>query len=178
MRSYGETPLHKPTETENKNKNEGREEVQSDISHELPDWLQDFRENVVDESSPSEPWGNPAPEDQDTSSSSHGLPMEPRGKVEPGSGKHGLYTHFPKDPKNETCLNAQISRASFRRHAGTVVPRGENVGYLITADHKVLSEESESRDNHRYAVVVQDLATQWLQSYPCEAKTSQGTRRA
>ena len=31
---------------------------------------------------------------------------------------------------------------------------------LITVDHKVLSEESESRDNHRYAIVVQDLATQ------------------
>ena len=39
---------------------------------------------------------------------------------------------------------------------------------LITADHKVLSEESESRKNHRYAVVVQDLATQWLQFYPCK----------
>ena len=37
---------------------------------------------------------------------------------------------------------------------------------VITADHKILSEESESRNNHRYAVVVQDLATQWLQSYP------------
>ena len=31
-----------------------------------------------------------------------------------------------------------------------------------------ISEESESRNNHRYAVVVQDLATQWLQSYPCK----------
>ena len=34
------------------------------------------------------------------------------------------------------------------------MPRAENFGYLITADHKVLSEESESRNNHRYAVVV------------------------
>ena len=41
-------------------------------------------------------------------------------------------------------------------------------GDLITADHKILSEESEYRNNHRYAVVVQDLATQWLQSYPCK----------
>ena len=37
--------LHKPTETEDKNRNEGREEVQSDLLHELPDWLQEFREN-------------------------------------------------------------------------------------------------------------------------------------
>ena len=41
--------------------------------------------------------------------------------------------------------------------------RAENVGDLITADNKVLSEESESRNNHRYAVVVQDLATQETQ---------------
>ena len=35
------------TETENQNKNR---EVQRDTSHELLDWLQEFRENVVDES--------------------------------------------------------------------------------------------------------------------------------
>ena len=46
------------------------------------------------------------------------------------------------------------------------MPRAELFGDLITADDKVLSEESESRNNHRYAVVVQDLATQWIQSYP------------
>ena len=49
---------------------------------------------------------------------------------------------------------------------------------LITADHKVLSEGCESRNNHRYSVVVQDLATQWIQSYPCKTKTSQETQRS
>ena len=39
-------------------------------------------------------------------------------------------------------------------------------GDLITADHKVLIDNCESRNNHRYAVVVQDLATQWIQAYP------------
>ena len=48
---------------------------------------------------------------------------------------------------------------------------------MITADHKVLSEGCESRNNHRRAVVVQDLATQWIQSYPCKTKTSQDTER-
>ena len=57
------------------------------------------------------------------------------------------------------------------------MPRVENFGDLITADHKVLSEESESRNNRRYAVVVQDLATQWLQSYPCKPKSSQETSK-
>ena len=45
-------------------------------------------------------------------------------------------------------------------------------------DHNVLSESCESRNNHRYAVVVQDLATQWIQSYPCKTKTSQETQRS
>ena len=48
------------------------------------------------------------------------------------------------------------------------MPKADNFGDFITAYHKVLREGSESRNNHRYAVVVQDLATQWLQSYPCE----------
>ena len=48
---------------------------------------------------------------------------------------------------------------------------------MITADHKVLSEGCESRNNHRCAVVVQDLATQWIQSYPCKTKTSQATQK-
>ena len=45
---------------------------------------------------------------------------------------------------------------------------------LITADHRVLNEESESQNNHRDAVVVQDLATQWIQSCPCKTKTFSG----
>ena len=56
--------------------------------------------------------------------------------------------------------------------------RAENFGDLITADHKVLSDNCESRNNHRYAVVVQDLATQWIQAYPCKTKTSQETQRS
>ena len=131
----------------------------------------------VDESSPSEPRRNPAPKDQDTSSSSHELPVESRAKVEPGSGVHSIYTHFPKDPNCDICLKVKITRASCRRRAGTVVPRAEKFCDLITADHKILSEESESRNSHRFAVVVQDLATQWLLSYPCKTKTSQETQK-
>ena len=75
-------------------------------------------------------------------------------------------------------LEDKITRAFCRRRTGTVVSRAEQVGDLITADHKILSEESESRDYHRYAVVVQDLATQWLQSCPCKTKTSQETQKS
>ena len=93
-------------------------------------------------------------------------------------GKHSVYTHFPKDRNCEICQRTKITRAPCRRRIGGAVPRAENFGDLITADDKVLSEGCESRNNHRYAVVVQDLATQWIQSYPCKTKTSQETLRS
>ena len=61
---------------------------------------------------------------------------------------------------------------------GGVELRAENVDGLITADHKIVSEGCESQNNHRCAVVVQDLATQWIQAYPCKTKTSQETERS
>ena len=88
--------------------------------------------------------------------------------------KHTVFTHFPKDPHCEICLKTKLTWASCRRRADAVMPRAEKFGDLITADHKVLSEESQSRNNHRYAVVVQDLATQWIQSYPCKTKIFPG----
>ena len=69
-------------------------------------------------------------------------------------------------------------KSPCKRRNGGAVPRAENFGDLITADHKVLSDNCESRNNHRYAVVVQDLATQWFQAYPCKTKTSQETQRS
>ena len=96
--------------------------------------------------------------------------------MEPCSGEHSFFTHFPKDPNCAICLKTKITKASCRRRAKAVTPRTDNFGDLMTADQKVLSEESESRNNHRYAVVVQDLATKWLQSYPCKTKTSQETQ--
>ena len=86
--------------------------------------------------------------------------------MESGSGKHSVHAHFPKDPNCEICLKTKITRASCRRRAGTIVPRAEHFGDWMTADHKILIEEGESRNNHGHAVVVQDLATQWLQSHP------------
>ena len=51
-------------------------------------------------------------------------------------------------------------------------------GQKLQADHKILNDNCESRNNHRYAVVVQDLVTQWIQAYPCKTKTSQETQRS
>ena len=79
-------------------------------------------------------------------------------------------THFPKDRNCEICKRTKITRPPCRRRNGEAVPRAESFGDLITADHKVLSDTCESRNNHRYAVVVQDVATQWIQLFPCRNK--------
>ena len=59
--------------------------------------------------------------------------------------KHSVCTHFPTDPNCDICLKTKITRASCGRRAGTVVPRTENFGDLITAYHKVLSEGWQDR---------------------------------
>ena len=74
-------------------------------------------ENLVDERSPSEPRGNPAPGYRDTSSSSHELPMESRAKVEPGSGKHSVCTHFPKDLNCDICLRCFLQKTCWYSRA-------------------------------------------------------------
>ena len=51
-----------PAETENPNKNDDNEEVRGDPLRDLPAWLEEFKENLVDES---------VPEPRDASSSSH-----------------------------------------------------------------------------------------------------------
>ena len=109
-------------------------------------------------------------------SSSHGLSLEPARSAD--FSKYSVYTHFPRDRSCEICQRTKITGTPCRRRIGRVVPRAENFGDLITAGHKVLSDNCESRNNHRYAVLVQDLATQWIQSYPCKTKTSQETQRS
>ena len=119
------------------------------------------------------------PEHRDShASSSHEVSLEPITKRREDLGKHNVHTHFPKDRNCEICKRTNITRAPCRRRIGGAVPRAENFGDLITADHKVLSESCEFRNNHRHAIVVQDLATQWIQSYPCKTKTSQETQRS
>ena len=108
----------------------------------------------------------------------HEASLEPIAKRREDLGKHNVHTHSPKDRNCEICKRTKITRAPCRRRKGEAVPRADNFGDLITSDHKVLSDNFESRNNHRYAVVVQDLATQWIQAYPCENKTSQETQRS
>ena len=140
------------------------------LDSEIQEWLQEFREHLKDDEI-SEHWDSHA-------SFFHEVSWEPIFKRRENLGRHSVYTHFPKDRNCEICKRTKITRAPCRRRKGEAVPRADNFGDLITADHKVLSDNCESRNNHRYAVVVQDLATQWIQAYPCKTQTSQETQRS
>ena len=97
-------------------------------------------ENLVDgEASATEAAGSPEPR----------IP-EPVSKVE--SGKHNVSTHFPKDRNCEACRRTKITRASCRKRTGNHIHRAENVGDLITADHKVLNEECDLRNSQRHKI--------------------------
>ncbi len=142
------------------NKKETTIERCNPLDSEIPEWLQEFKENLVDDEIPLQ--------GDSHASSSHEASLEPILKRREDLSKHCVDTHFPKDRNCEICQRTKITRAPCTRRIGGAVPRAENFGDLITADHKVLSESCESRNNHRYAIVVQDLATQWIQSYPCK----------
>ena len=152
------------------NKKETTIERGNPCDSEIPEWLQEFREHLVDDEIPLQEGSH--------ASSSHEASLEPTAKRREDLGKHSVKTHFPKDRNCEICKRTKITKAPCRRRNGEAVPRAANFGDLITADHKVLSDKCESRNSHRCAVVVQDLATQWIQAYPCQNKTSQETQRS
>ena len=163
--------LTKPTKNPKPNKKEDHDLERGDpLYSDIPEWLQEFKENLVDD--------RVLPERRDShASSSHESSLEPTPMRSEDLGERSVYTHFSKDRNCEICQRTKITRAPCRRRIGGAVLRAEIFVDLITADHKVLSEGCESRNSHRYAVVVQDLATQWIQSYPYKTKTSQETRR-
>ena len=88
---------------------------------------------------------------------------------------HNVFTHS-KDPKCETRKNDQrplCARCQNRPGSGTSQVFGE----AITADHKVLCEESESILQHRHAVVVRDFHSHRIQCYPTRNKSASGTKK-
>ena len=70
---------------------------------EIPEWLQEFRENLVDDE---------IPEHRDShASSSRKVSLEPTSKRSEDLGKHSVYTHFPKDRSCEICQRTKITMA-------------------------------------------------------------------
>ena len=101
----------------------------------IPNWLQSFPAN---------------PEDLETLVPAHTSEREisdserDASKVETEKRKHSIKTHFSKDRNCDICLRMKVMRVPRRRRDKGSIPRAEKFGDLITADHKVVNEGSES----------------------------------
>ena len=97
-------------------------------------------ENLVDDEIPLQGGSH--------ASSSHAVSLEPIEMRREEFGKHNVHTHIPKDRNCEICKRTKITKAPCTRRNGEAVPWAANFGDLITADHKVPSDDCESRNNH------------------------------
>ena len=158
--------LQPTPKTQNRCKKRDNRRNSDDPLADLPEWLEEFKENLVDTELPA------------SAHSTQESDLEHPTKVTTKLRKHNIESNFLKYRNYDVCLRTKVTRAPCRRRTGEALPRAEKFGDLITADRKVLSEGCECRNNHRYAVVVQDLVTQWIQSYPCKTKTSRETERS
>ena len=148
------------------------------VETELPEWLRTFTEGLA-KGSLSSTDVSPA----DVERPPPTLPPSTHPPAKPTSNrageKHNLLTHFPRDQTCEVCRHTKVTWAPCKRTVddrADTIKIAEKIGDMTTAGHKVLDEDQESRIHHRYAVVVQDLATQWLQRYPCKTKSAQETQ--
>ena len=91
-------------------------------SSSFPEWLQEFRENLVDDEIPFQGGSH--------ASSFHEVSLEPTTKRREHLGKHNAHTHFPKDRNCEICKRTKIARASCRRRNGEAVLRAAHFGDL------------------------------------------------
>ena len=69
------------------NKKETKKERGNPCDSEIPEWLQEFRENLVDDEIPLQGGSH--------ASSSHEASLEPIFKRVEDFGKHSVHTHFP-----------------------------------------------------------------------------------
>ena len=133
----------------------------------LPEWVKEFKENLVE----------PKPTSSD--SDSRDPPEPPRPDPLPSAkpnGKHNLFTHFPKDPNCEICKRTKITRAACRRFSKSHPARSISVTFAQPTTRSPMKIENRGT-NQRCVIIVQDLTTQRIQSYPCKTITSQGTTR-
>ena len=143
MSDQGDPILTKTIWIQNQIKKESKKGQSASLRSEIPEWLQEFREILVDDEIPLQGGSH--------ASSSHEASLEPTTKRREDLCRQSVETHFPKDRNCEICQRTKITRDPCRRRNGGAVRRAENFGHLITADHKVFSDNCESRNNHRYA---------------------------
>ena len=95
----------------------------------------------------------------------------------PTTQVHNMFTHFPKCKDCPICNQTKVQRAQCRQSSGRAdgLPEPVLFGDSLTADHAIINEDDMSRAQDRAALVVQDRATRWIQSYPARSKSAEQT---
>ena len=100
--------MTKPTQNPKPNKNEDHElERRGPFCSKIPEWLQEFRENLVDDR---------VLEGRDShASSSHEPSLEPTPTRSVDLEKHSVHTHFPKGRNCEICQRTKITKGPVQK---------------------------------------------------------------
>ena len=141
-----------------------KEPQQRRVETALPEWLQPFTERFSTGSSCST-----GVSPTDVATPPPALPPSAYPPATPTSntsgGNRNLFTHFPKDPNCEVCRSKKLRERRAEEILTIWRDRDKDcrkIGDIITTDHEVFDEEQESRLHHKYAVVVERLATHWI----------------
>ena len=126
---------------QNPNKKETTIELGSPLYSEIPEWLQEFRDNLVDDEIPVH--------GDSHASSPHEVSFDSPYSRDVRIWVSTVFILISlKTEIGEICKRTKITRAPCRRRNGGAVLRAENFGDLTTADHKVFSDNCESRNNY------------------------------
>ena len=92
----------------------------------------------------------------------------------PASARHNQFTHFPLDMHCEICKLVKSTRSACK--SGTVpepdgLPPADRFGDRLTADHKTLADDQSARGGERYALIIQDEYSKWIQAYATRTRS-------
>ena len=76
--------------------------------------------------------------------------------------EHNVFTHFPYDPTCEVCRSCRTHKAYCSQKcepAPDALPEPKEFGDAITADHKILNDDTASSEGDKAACIIQDRAT-------------------
>ena len=102
-----ETQANKNPKTNKKETTITRRDPLCSDNSEIPEWLQEYRENLVDDEIPLQEGSH--------ANSSHGASLEPIYMRREELGKHNVHTHFPKDRNCEICKRDQNYKGSEQK---------------------------------------------------------------
>ena len=103
-----------------------------------------------------------------------------RSQISKQIGRHKVFAFHPRSGLCSLSVheNYRSSVQEPPEARGDCVHHPQKFRDAIMADYKVLNEENEScLQQHRHAVVVQDLYSYWIQSFPTKTKTAQETMK-